>query len=80
VKFPGLLTSNSLASSSSSGDRPWAPSVGWRLWVPLVISASIGEIDVTFFVPVFWSLFIPLAAVLLWAIVDNVRDDARWRG
>jgi hypothetical protein len=27
----------------------------------------------TFFVPVFWSLFIPLAAVLLWAIVDNVR-------
>ncbi len=24
-------------------------------------------------------LFIPLAAVLLWAIVDNVRDDAHWR-
>jgi hypothetical protein len=34
---------------------------------------------VTFFVPVFWSLFIPLAAVLLWAIVDKVRDDAHWR-
>jgi len=43
------------------------------------ISASKGEIDVTFFVPVFWSLFIPFAAVLLWAIVDNVRDDAHWR-
>jgi hypothetical protein len=43
------------------------------------ISASKGEIDVTFFVPVFWSLFIPFAAVLLWAIVDNVRDDAQWR-
>ena len=33
----------------------------------------------TFFIPVFWSLFIPLAAVLLWSIVDNVRDDAHWR-
>ena len=38
------------------------------------ISASIGEIAMTFFIPVFWSLFIPLAAVLLWAIVDNVRE------
>ena len=33
----------------------------------------------TFFVPVFWSLFIPFAAVLLWAVVDNVRDDAHRR-
>ena len=32
-----------------------------------------------FLIPVFWSLFIPLAVVLLWAIVDNVRDDAHWR-
>ena len=30
-----------------------------------------------FFVPIFWSLFIPFAAVLLWAIVDKVRDDSR---
>jgi hypothetical protein len=43
------------------------------------ISASIGEIAMTFFVPVFWSVLIPLAAVVLWAIVDNVRDDAHWR-
>jgi hypothetical protein len=32
-----------------------------------------------FFVPIFWSLFIPFAAVLLWAIVDKVRDDVHWR-
>jgi hypothetical protein len=30
-------------------------------------------------VSVFWSLFIPFAAVLLWAVVDNVRDDAHRR-